>query len=217
VAAKNPFEAFKAQGIPTTPVGTLDELIAHKMPTSLFQSCAEPSPDGTIKGCDQWYECTMSYKGLPVAEGGGPRNHCWERVKSAGNGSGVVRNIQPCFWGVAQQENTMLNKESLEPIADEGQPWEELTTVPDKTSPRDGVLGYTKYDTKLIPHEAVTPFVRLGQEQKLAKHELLASIIERRRKGQREAHNAKVVGLPGNEAALDKRGRRGSEGTKKEG
>ena len=215
MARKDPLGAWKAQGIPAEPVGTVDELMAHKMPTKLFPSCAEPSADETVKGCDHWYECTMSYKGLSAAEGGGPRHHCWERIKSAGNGGGIVRNVQPCFWGVAQQENVMLNKEVLRVIADEGEPWEELTTVPDTTGPIDKD-GYKKWDTKLIPR-VVPEFVRLGKEQKLARHELRASIIDREQQKVRETHNAKVLGVTGAETPLDKRGRGAGKGGQKEG
>jgi len=216
VARKDPLGAWKAQGIPPEPVGTVDELNAHKMPLRIFPSCAEPTADETVKGCDHWYECTMSYKGLPAAEGGGPRNHCWERIKQAGNGGGITRNVQPCYWGVAQQENVMLNKEVLEPIAGEGEAWEELTTVPDKTSTKNGILGYEKYDTLMIPR-VVPEFVRLGKNQKLAQHELRASIIDREQKKARESHNAKVLGVTGAETPLDKRGRGAGQGHKGQG
>lgn len=202
---KDPLEAYRAQGIPDHPVGTLDEVIAHKLPTKVFGACYEESPDGTIRGCEQWAECTMSYKGLTAKEGGGPRNHCWERIKSAGNGGGIVRNVQPCYWGVAQQENVMLNKEVLRVIADEGEEYEALTTVPDPAGGRDN-LGFFKWDEKLLKF-TVPPFERLGQQQKLARHELRASIIERDQKKVREDHAARTLGITGAETPLDKRGR----------
>ena len=91
---QDPSQAFAAQGIPNHPVGTLDELKSHNLPTRMFQSCSEPSNDATNAGCRLWHECTMSYKGLPVDEGGGPRAHCWERIKSPAQGGGNVRNCQ---------------------------------------------------------------------------------------------------------------------------
>jgi hypothetical protein len=158
----------------------------------------------------------MSYKGLPAAEGGGPRNHCWERIKDASNGGGIVRNVHPCFWGVAQQEVVAFNKEILQVIADEGETYEELTSVPDETSPRDGVLGYTKYDTKLVKR-TVPAFVRPGKEQKLARAELRASIIERDKKRVEDARRAKQLGIDGDETPLNQRGRAGSQGSKSKG
>ena len=212
---QNPLEAFRAQGLPPNPVGTPDELAAHKMPTRIFKSCSEPSPDETNAGCPFWYECDMSYKGLPVAEGGGPRNHCWERIKSPENGGGIVRNVQACFWGVAQQDVAAENGEVLQPIADEGEPWEELTTHPDTKGPRDQ-FGFQKWVTDIVKHDAVQPFTRLGQEQKLAQHELRASIIQREQKRRKDAREAKKFGAEGSGEPLDKRGRRGTQGKKEE-
>jgi len=207
---QNPLEAFKAQGLPPNPVGTTDELAAHKLPTRIFKSCSEPTHDESNAGCPLWYDCDMSYKGLPLKEGGGPRNHCWERIKSPDNGGGIVRNVQSCFWGVAQQDVAAENGEVLQTIADEGEPWEEFTTVPDTTGPRDQ-HGYQKYETKLVPR-VVQPFVRLGKEQKLAQHELRASIIEREQKRRKDAREAKQFGAEGSGQPLDKRGRRGTSG-----
>ena len=218
MAKKDPLAAYKAQGMPTKPVGTLDELAAKNLPTRIFPSCAEPSADETVRGCDHWYECTMSYKGLPVKDGGGPRNHCWERIKNPGNGGGIVRNTQPCFWGVEQQELVVLNKEILRVIADEGEEYEMLTEIPDTTGTRTAGAagGWDKWD-RLLVKTTVKPFVRLGQEQKLATHELRASIIERDQKKVNDERAAKLLGIAGNETPLDKRGRGGVEGTKKAG
>jgi len=211
--------AYKAQGIPDMPVGTLDEVLEHKLPTRVFPSCAEPSADETVKGCPLWYECTMSYKGLPAKEGGGPRNHCWERIKSGANGGGIVRNVQPCHWGVAQQENVMLNKEILRVIADEGEDWEEFTTVPDTVNGHytpGPAGGWDKWEEKLVPR-VVEPFTRLGQQKKLARHELRASIIERDKKKVREDHAARTLGIAGAETPLDKRSGRKVQSPAKEG
>ena len=67
-------QAYIAQGIPEHAVGTLDELQVAGMPAKVFHSCNEPAVDGSVRGCDQWYLCTMSYKGKTLAEGGGPRD-----------------------------------------------------------------------------------------------------------------------------------------------
>lgn len=213
--AKNPLEAFRAQGLPPNPVGTLDELNAHKLPTRIFKACAEPSNDETIAGCPFWYDCDMSYKGLSAAEGGGPRNHCWERIKSAENGGGIVRNVQPCFSGVSQQEIAAQNGEVLRVIADEGEEWEELTTFPDEKGPRNA-SGFEKWDTKLRKR-VVQPFVRIGQEQKLAAHELRASIMQREQARRRNEREAKNLGAEGNSEPLDKRERGSSQGKEKKG
>jgi len=217
VPRKDPLEAYRAQGTPAEPVGTLDELIAHNLPTRIFPSCCEPSADETVRGCDHWYECTMSYRGLPAAEGGGPRNHAWERIKAPENGGGIVRNTQACYWGVAGQETAGFNKEILRPIADEGEEYEVLTSVPDESMARDPKSGcFEKWDMKLSK-VTVTPFVRIGQDQKLAKHELRASIIQREKKKVSDERAAKLLGVPGNETPLDKRGRSGREDPAKKG
>lgn len=219
MARRDPLEAYRAQGIPENPVGTTDELVSHKLPTKIFRSCAEESPDGSIAGCPHWAECTMSYKGLPVKEGGGPRSHAWERIKSAANGGGIVRNVQPCYWGVQQQENVMLNKEILRVIADEGEEFEMLTMVPDTVNGHytpGPAGGWDKWDEKMVK-VTVEPFVRLGMDRKLAKHELRASIIERDKQKVREDHAARTLGISGGETPLDKRGRGEVQGTSKKG
>lgn len=211
----DPALGFAAQGVPDHPVDTLDKVVEHKLPTKIFMSCAEPSPDGTIRGCPFWYECTMSYKGLTEKEGGGPRNHCWERIKSPGQGGGIVRNVQPCFVGVSQQDIVAQNEEILRPIADEGEEWEELTTIPDTTSMKTA-SGYEKWDVKLVKR-IVQPFQRLGEEKKLAQHELRASIIQREQKKVNDEREAKLLGIKGASTPLDKRFKRSDSVTKKEG
>ena len=206
----DPAEAFKAQGVPGDPVGTSDELLAHKLPSKVFPSCSEPASDGSNVGCRLWYECTMSYRGLPADEGGGPRNHCWERIKKPENGGGIVRNVQPCFWGIAQQEVVMLNKEILRPIADEGEKYEMLTVIPDTSSTKNGILGYEKWDKKLLELK-VPAFERLGQQQKLAEHELRGAIISREQERLKHERPAQVLGIAGGDTPLDKRVPRGSK------
>lgn len=209
-------KAYIAEGVPDTPVGTLDELEAHKLPKNVFGSCAEPSPDGgqTVKGCEHWHICRMSYKGLPLAEGGGPRNHCWERMKAPENGGGIVRNVLPCYHGVAQQPAIAVNaamgmNEIFQPIHDEGEDYEMLTTVPVPEGGRDQ-NGALVYEEKLLTLK-VQPFERLGQTKKLAKHELRSSIIEREKRKVAGEHVAKTLGIAGNDTPLDKRNHRGGE------
>lgn len=211
-------KSYIAEGVPEHPIGTPDELAAHKLPAGVFHSCSEPSADGGItnKGCPFWYECTMSYKGLTAAEGGGPRNHCWERMKAPENGGGIVRNVQPCYAGVAQQEAIAANaalgmKEVFHPIHDEGEKYQMLTTVPDPAKGRDNG-GALVYEEKLL-ELTVQPFERLGQAKKLAKHELRASIVEREKNKVEATRVAKAIGIEGNDIPLDKRGRRGGAGT----
>ena len=201
----DPAMGFASQGLPRDPVGTTDELAAHKLPTKLFRSCSEPSHDGSNAGCPQWHECTMSYRGLPLAEGGGPRTHCWERIKSPAQGGGIVRNAQPCFWGVSQQDVVHENGEVLRVIADEGEEFEMLTTVPDTTGTRDQ-HGFHKWNTVLIK-KVVEPFKRIDEEQKLAQHELRASIMKREQEKSRNERAAKILGVEGAATPLDKRGR----------
>lgn len=211
--AAKAWEAFIAQGQPYYPVGTLDELEAHKMPARIFPSCHEGSFDGSIKPCPLWESCTMSYKGLPVKEGGGPRNHCWEYLKNSINGGGVVRNVHPCYWGIEKQDLMAENKELLRPIADEGQDYEMLTTVPDPTGGKDQ-NGFIKWDTKTITCK-VQPFLRIGEEPKLAQAELRAAIVERDRKRLANEREAKFLGIERTGVSLDKRDRReGKVGTK---
>ena len=211
----DPVQGYIAQGVPSTPVGTLDELKEHKLPTKAFSSCSEPSNDGSSKGCKHWYECTMSYKGLPVAEGGGPRAHCWEHIKGVAQGGGIVRVAAPCFVGVAQQDEVMQNEGVLRVIADEGEDYEILTTVP---NPAGGVdqWGAKKWETKLVKAK-VPAFPRLGEEKKLAQHELRASIISREQEKVRNERAAKSLGIQGNVEPLDKRGKRGMEGKAEKG
>lgn len=215
-------KAYIAEGVSDFPVDTLDALEAHKLPKNVFGSCSEPSPDGgaTNRGCQFWHQCHMSYKGLTLAEGGGPRNHCWERMKAPENGGAIVRNIQPCYRGVAEQEAIAVNvamgmKEVFQPIADEGETYEMLTTVPVPEGGRnqDGCLVYEERLLKL----KVEPFQRLGQTKRMAKHELRSAVIEREKKKVESERVAKTLGIAGNDTPLDKRGRRGVEGAATEG
>lgn len=209
MARQDPVQAFIAQGVSSEPVGALDELKAHNLPTRVFHSCSEPANDGSNKGCPHWYDCTMSYKGLDAKDGGGPRAHCWERIKSPAQGGGIVRNVQPCYWGVAQQDIAQQNDEVLRVIADEGEPYEMLTTVPDPTKGRDQ-NGALNYETKLLKLE-VPKFKRLGEEQKLASHELRASIMQREKEKMQNERAARILGVEGAATPLDKRGRGGSD------
>jgi hypothetical protein len=152
----------------------------------------------------------MSYKGLPASEGGGPRSHCWERIKSPAQGGGIVRGVHPCFYGVSQQDVCHENGEILRVIADEGEEYEMLTTVPDPSGGRDN-FGFFKWDQKLLKLK-VEPFKRLGEEQKLAQHELRASIMQREQEKMRNERAAKILGVEGAATPLDKRSRGGSEG-----
>jgi hypothetical protein len=152
----------------------------------------------------------MSYKGLPSADGGGPRNHCWERIKSPAQGGGIVRNVFPCYRGVQQQEAAAENKEVLRVIADEGEEYESLTTVPDLTKGIDQ-NGAKVWEKKLVK-QVVQPFKRLGQEEKLAQHELRAQIMQREREKVRREREQKALGVEGAGTPLDKRGRGSREG-----
>jgi len=213
----DPAQGFIAQGVPSDPVGTPDELDAHRLPKDVFLSCSEPSTEHGRKsnvGCPDWYDCTMSYRGLHSSEGGGPRSHCWERIKSAAQGGGIVRGAQPCYYGVSQQDICQQNGEVLRVIADEGESFEMLTTIPDITGGKDQ-HGYTKWDTKLVTR-MVEPFKRLGQHQKLAQHELRASILEREQEKVRHERAAKNLGIVGSGTPLDKRGRGSRESKAKE-
>ena len=210
MARYDPVQGFIAQGVPSNPVGTLDELKDHKLPTKLFKSCSEPANDGTNIGCPFWYECSMSYRGLPLSEGGGPRTHAWEYIKGAGQGGGIVRYAAACFAGVSKQEETHQNDAVLRVIADEGEEYELLTTVPEPAGGRDQ-HGHFRWNTKLVA-KVVPAFIRLGQEQKLAQHELRASILQREQEKLKNERAARNIGIQGSGEPLDKRGRRSSEG-----
>jgi hypothetical protein len=210
----DPAIGFIAQGVPDNPVGTLDELKEHNLPTKVFRSCSAEANDGSSRGCKLFHECTMSYKDLPVAEGGGPRNHCWEHIKGPGQGGNVVRYVAPCFAGVGKVDEAHENGGVLRPIADEGEEWERLTMVPDKTAGRDQ-HGFFKWDSLMVK-EKVEPFQRLGQEQKLAQHELRASIMKREQERLRDERAAKTFGVQGAGQPLDKRDGRGRKGAEKE-
>ena len=211
----DPAKGYIADGVPDHPVGTLDEIQSRKMPAKFFGTCSEPDIDGRSAGCPLFHECTMSYKGLPAAEGGGPRNHCWERIKDAANGGGIVRNVQPCYWGVAQQDTAHENGEVLRIIADEGEEYETLTEVPIPTKGADQ-NGFKVWEKQLVK-ATVPAFKRLGQEEKLARHELRASILQSEQEKRREQQQAKRLGVEADAPALDKQFRGGGKGAKKEG
>lgn len=206
VANSAAWEALLAQNMPQNAVGTLDEVMEKKLPTRIFPSCHEGSPDGSIRPCPLFEICDMSYKGLTLAEGGGPRNHAWERMKSPKNGGGIVTNVHPCYWGVAQQKDAADNDEILRPVADEGEEYEMLTTVPDPAGGKDN-SGCFKWDKKVLKLR-VEAFKRLGQEERMIEHEQRARIIERERKRIAAEREAKLVGLKANAPALDKRDRK---------
>lgn len=204
-------EALKVQGLPQTPIGAVDELKEKNLPLNLYASCAEPSADGTIRGCPLWHQCTMSYKGLTFAQGGGPRNHCWERLKSPTNGGGVVRNSQPCFWGIKQQEVVYENKDVLRVIANEGEEYETLTYILSPT-----VTDVFNREQKLVKFK-VPAFPRPGQEKKIATQVLRADIVKKEQERVRNEAAAAQLGVTGGSTPLDRRSIGGGRGGKKEG
>lgn len=187
------WDAYLAQNRPQNPVGALDELEKHNLPARIFPSCAEPSFDGSIRGCDKFDECDRWYKGLPSTEGGGPRAHCWQHLKNPANGGGVVRSCMPCFWGIEKMKLARDNDEVIESIADEGEEYEALTWVPNTSGPRDNA-GYQEWNKKLVK-KTVPAFKRLGEEEKLAEHELRASIVAQNRKRLEDERKAKFLGI----------------------
>jgi hypothetical protein len=60
--------------------------------------------------------------------------------------------------------------------------------------------------------QVVQPFKRLGQEEKLAQHELRAQIMQREREKVRREREQKALGVEGAGTPLDKRGRGSREG-----
>ena len=214
MAKYDPVKGYIADGVPDHPVGAVDELQERRLPMKFFQSCSEPDINGTSAGCPLWHDCNMSYKGVPSKDGGGPRNHCWERMKSPENGGGIVRNVQPCYWGVAQQDIAHENKEVLRIIANEGESYEALMEVPDPSGGADQ-NGFKKWERKMVAL-TVPAFKRLGQEEKLAKHELRAEIMKREQEKRREQQQASLLGTTLDEVPADKQFR-GGKGTKKEG
>ena len=202
---KDPKAALAAQGLPEFPVGTLDELKAANLPPSMFPSCAEPQLDGTVKGCPFWHGCFMSYKGLPSKEGGGPRNHCLEILKSPENGGGVVRSVRPCYRIVEKEDLYRANGAQLRVIADEGEEYERLTYI-SKPKPTD----ITYRDQELVK-ETVAKFPRPTENKKTAAQVLRAEIMQKERNRVRKESAAVAFGVPEGVTPLDKRSK-GSRG-----
>src|SRR5262245_14291106 len=148
------------------PVGAMDELASHRLSARIYPSCHEPSVDGNVKGCPLWDECTMSYKGRPSNEGGGPRNHCWELMKGEAEGGAVVRNSQPCFYGVSRQELVRMKGGVLQVIANEGESYETETYIasPTATDPTNRELKPVRF--------TVPPFQRVGESKKMVKERM---------------------------------------------
>ena len=211
VSLRDAIEAFKAQGLPPNAVGTMDELQKHGMPARAFRSCNEPSVDGTVLGCPVWSACTMSYKGKSLAEGGGPRNHCWERIKSPAQGGGIVRNSQPCYWGVKQQEIVAENKEILQVIADEG---EDYTTFTKVSAPvPSNIFRREMQEIKFT----VPPFPRPGENKQMVQARMRAEATRRETQRVAKEGASQALGVAGASTPLDKRGPRGAKGGAKEG
>ena len=210
MAYKDPKAALAAQGLPENPIGTLDELKAANLPPSMFPSCAEPQADGTVKGCQHWYACSMSYKGLPSAEGGGPRNHCLQILKSAEHGGGVVRAVRPCYRIVAAEDIYRANGSMLDIIADEGGEYEHLTYI---SAPKPSDLTNREQTTVL---KKVEPFPRPTDNKKTAAQVLRASIEKKERDRVRKEAAAATFGISEGVTPLDKRSARGGRGVQKE-
>lgn len=209
MAYKDPKAAIAAQGLPEWPVGTIDELKAANLPPSMFPSCAEPQADGTVKGCSMWYACSMSYKGLPAAEGGGPRNHCLEILKSAENGGGVVRSVRPCYRIVANEDIMRENGAVIEVIADEGEDYERLTYIM-KPKPTD----LTNREQELV-RETVAKFPRPTENKKTAAQVLRAGVVERERKRVRKEGASAAFGIDEGVTPLNKRSSGSRRGVQK--
>lgn len=202
---EDPKAALAAQGLPEFPIGTLDELKAANLPPSMFPSCAEPQMDGTVKGCQFWHGCFMSYKGLSAKDGGGPRNHCLQILKSAENGGGIVRSVRPCYKIVAKEDEYRENGAQLEIIADEGESFERITFI---AKPKPSDITNREQDT--ITDE-VKPFVRLAENKKTAAQVMRANIFKKEKDRVRKEGAAQAFGLTEGVTPLDKRGK-GSRG-----
>lgn len=205
---QDPKQALIAQGVPQFPLGTLDEMEAANLPIELIPCCHNQSTVRGIKGCPVADLCTMSYKGKSLAEGGGPRNHAWERIYSATNGGAIVRNVHPCYWGVAQQDVVQENGEVLRTIADEGEEFEMLTTVssPTTTDPFNR-------EQKLLTVK-VNAFKRPSENQKVAQTLLRASIAKKEQERVENERAAEHFGIEGAGVPLDKRGKGSGAGRK---
>jgi len=211
VAFKDPKAALAAQGLPEFPVGTLDELKEANLPPSMFPSCAEPQADGTVKGCQFWYGCSMSYKGLPAKEGGGPRNHCLQILKSAEHGGGVVRSVRPCYRIVGAEDIYRANGSILDIIAGEGETYEHLTYI---AAPKPSDLTNREQD---LVTKTVVPFPRPTDNKKTAAQVLRASIEKKERDRVRKEAAATAFGITEGITPIDKRGSRSGEGVGKKG
>ncbi len=208
---KDPKAALAAQGLPEFPVGTLDELKAANLPPSMFPSCAEPQADGTVKGCEMWYACSMSYKGKHSSEGGGPRNHCEEVLKSAENGGGVVRRVRPCYKIVAKEDEYRENGAIVQIIADEGEDYEKLTYIL-KPKPTD----LTNREQELV-RETVAKFPRPTENKKTAAQVLRAGIVQKERERVRKEGTSQALGINEGVTPLDKRGQGSRKGVAEKG
>lgn len=204
-------KAAVPDNVPEMPVGTLDELEKHRLPANVWPSCHEPTMDGRVIGCPLWDICTMSYKGKSYEDGGGPRNHCWERVKSPAQGGAVVRNTQPCYFGVAQQEEVGENKAVLQPIAAEGEEYE-IETVILKPKPTD----LFNREQERIKVE-VMPFKRIGESKQMVQARLRSEVMKREQERVAHERASETFNIPGGVTPLDKRSGRSGGSGKKEG
>lgn len=195
----DPKRGFIAQGVPEWPMGTVDELEDSRLPVDVFPSCHEQAEHRGIKGCPCAHLCTMSYKGKTLAEGGGPRNHGWEHIKSAAQGGNVVRVVASCHWGVSQQEAVEANGGILRPIKDEGQTIEILTgtlvPIPSDQFHRE---------ERLVP-TVVQPAKRLKDNVGIAQNMLRASVAKEEAERIANERPAQILGVSTGGTPLDKR------------
>lgn len=210
MARFDPKLGYLATGVPDNAVGTLDELEEARLPVELFPSCSAGSTARGIRGCQFEDRCTMSYRGMKVEDGGGPRNHGWEHIKGPVEGGAIVRSVQPCYWGVSRQDVVNENGGVLRVIADEGEEIEILTTAP-KPKPTDPLNR-----EQMLLKIPVRPFKRLNENQKVAQAMLRADLTKKEEQRVANERAGEILGV-GTSTPLNRRGRKVSADTPKEG
>jgi hypothetical protein len=210
------------QDAPQFPVGALDELQELGLSPAHYPSCSEPNPMIRNRGCDYWFQCPMSYKGKPSAEGGGPRRHAWEIAR---RGKPLLRVEGEC-WDIAKRIGDIQdNKGAVRIIADEGESYQKLTGIAVKTfvdpqtdETKKVIAKNGEYHLPNVRREdmvvdfVVKPFPRPAENTAIATDVVTAQAVRSEQERIRGEAFPRALGVTGGGTPLDKRNRKRDKG-----
>lgn len=207
--------------VPSHPVGAKDEVESLGLNSAVFSTCSRPQ-QGINRGCLNYFNCPMSYKGLGIGEGGGPRRHAYEIAMP---GKPIRRVEDECYNFVPRIQDIEGNRGAVRIIADEGETYEKVEGIyvktfvdPDtdttkKVPAKEGEYHYPNVAREdMLVTKTVHPFPRTVENKEIAVDLVTASVVAKEQERIRGEAFPTALGVEVGGTPLDKRNRRGVKG-----